>query len=185
MQGGGLGGNPPEKKSQVAIDLENMFKQLQKQKSTGSTAGGASLGAPVQKKASFTSKDLAEGNGEDQRRLGKGHRHSSDEEDGGIDFFKTGNNGGNYNQSRKQAPPMNNQIPDFQSSMMQSGVPSFINQNVVNTPMPPPPPSDFTASTTMAPTTQQPQILKDKLQGLFRAKPNQGNPGNTNNSNQM
>lgn len=140
----------------MAIDLENMFKQLQKQKSTGSAAGGASTGTPVQKKASFTSKDSAEGNGEEQRRIGgKGHRHSSDEEDGGIDFFKTGNNGGNnYHQPRKQAvPSMMNQIPDFQSSIMQSGVPSFINQNVVNTPMPPPPPSDFTASTTMAPTT--------------------------------
>jgi hypothetical protein len=76
---------------------------------------------------------------------------------------------------------MNNQIPDYQQNpMMLSGVPSFINQNVVNHPMPPPPPSDFTASTTMAPTTQQPQILKDKLQGLFRAK-----QGNTSNSNQM
>lgn len=82
-------------------------------------------------------------------------------------------------------PQMNNQIPDYQQQqnpMMLSGVPSFINQNVVNLPMPPPPPSDFTASTTMAPTTQQSTMLKDKLQGLFRAKPNQGN---TSNSNQM
>ena len=54
MQGGAAGGNPPEKKSQVAIDLENMFKQLQKQKSTGSAAGGTANNTPIQKKASFT-----------------------------------------------------------------------------------------------------------------------------------
>ncbi len=76
-----------DKKSQVAIDLENIFKQLQKQQSTGFTAK-RSGGPPTQD--GFSSGDEA---GKKSKSKGKKNLHSSDEEDGGEDFFKTNTSG--------------------------------------------------------------------------------------------
>jgi hypothetical protein len=90
-------GTSGDKKSQVAIDLENIFKQLQKQQSTGTTkkvGPSASEG--------YTSGEDA--NGKTSKSKGKKNFHSSDEEDdGGEDFFKT-NQGSSLKSLRKAVP---------------------------------------------------------------------------------